>query len=426
MLCISLIIVVIVTSVGVSASGTPPRCPGKPNLIPIHTNPPQFLRNVTNGKLFLGGNGSDAFYIQHLYGSYYDMGYAHGDLFREIIPVGLNRFYDWVEGQIEEVLPWLPAYVAGLVADFGVPIALEWTWNNTKNFTHSRYIDEMNGIADGSGVSRQDIYNINMIAELIKAQCSIIGANGNATTFSLGGRLVHLRTLDGMGGPTMPIKDYSVVTVYHPSNESEARVANFGWVSFVGSVTGFGEFVGVGEKYWGSHNASVMSNFGEAWTFITRDILRSFSFDDALQTLRQSNRTCAIHLGIGSQTNEFVGAEVSSKEIIFFNDTSIDYPEHPVFPGIVYWDKYEQPTSSFCFSDLFTSQYGHIDATFLATTLAPMAETGDLHAAIFDYNSNVAFFANARKSNCTSGSLYSYNRQFTRLDMRALFEEKLY
>jgi hypothetical protein len=181
----------------------------------------------------------------------------------------------------------------------------------------------------------------------------------------------------------------------------------------------------VGEKYWGSHNESVMSNFGEAWTFVTRDLLLSTSYEDALQTLQKANRTCAIHLGIGSQSNKFAGVEVSASEVIFFNDSSINYPQHPMFPGIVYWDKHSQPTESYCFPDLFAEYYGSISAEVLATKIAPMAQTGDLHAAIFDYNEYIAYFANARKSNCSEGSLYSYNRQFTRLDMAALFKETL-
>ena len=420
-MCLLKTITLVVALLSAFALGAP-RCPGVENTIPVHTAPPVFITKVPNGKLFLGGNGTDAFYVQHLYGSYYDMGHAHGLLFRDIIPTGLNRFYDWVESQIEDSLPFLPAFIAGLIADFGVPVALEWTWNNTAPYTHPRYVEEMQGIADGAGVSRQDIFNINMIAELIKAQCSIIGANGDATRSSLGGRLVHLRTLDGMGGPTMPIKDYAVVTVYHP-NDGGPTVANFGWVSYVGSVTGFGQFVGIGEKYWGSHNASVMSLYGEAWTFVTRDVLLSRSFEDALTRLQQSNRTCAVHLGIGSQSNNFTGVEVAAKEIVYFNDTSIDYPEHPAFKGIIYWDKHSQPTTSYCFPDLFTMYYGNITAELLATKVAPLAQTGDLHAAIFDYNAYVAYFANARKSNTSDGSLYSYNRQFTRLDMAALFNE---
>lgn len=409
-----------------AAAAAAPRCPGAPNGFEVFEGAPVFLRRVVTGKAFIAGNGTDTFYIQHLYGTAYEMGLAHGQLFSLEIAVGINQFYDWIEGQIETALPFLPAYVAGLVADFGMPIALEWSWNNTKNFTHQRYVDEMDGIADGAGMARQDIYNVNMIAELIKAQCSIIGANGNATATSstLRGGLAHLRTLDGMGGSTMPIKDYAVVSVYHPSDGSPT-VAVFGWLSFAGCVTGFGEYIGIGEKFWGNHSSDIDRLHGQAWTFVTRDVLSATSFADAQKTLEAANRTCAVHLGIGSHDGQFAGVEVAAEQLTWFNDTSINYPEHPALSGLVYWDKYAQPTTSYCFPDLFREYYGHIDAEILATIVAPMAQTGSLHAAVFDYPNKVAYFANARKTNATDGIIDAYGRQYTRLNMAALFNETL-
>lgn len=410
------------------ASPATPRCNGTANTIPVHTADPVFVRQVPNGKLYQGGAGTDTFNVLHVYGSYYEMGFAHGTLFKDVIPTGLNRFYDWIAAQIEAKAPWVPAWLAGLVADFGVPIALEMTFSETLKFTHQKYLDEMAGIADGAGVELKHITNINMIAELIKAQCSVIGANANATQASLGGGLVHLRTLDGMGGSSMPIKDYAMVIVYHPAATlNEPAVAVFTWVSFVGAVTGFGEFVGIGEKFWGKPAPGSMSTQGEAWTFVTRDVLSSWSFDGAVSTLLNANRTCAIHLGIGGRKeNRFFGAKVDEGSFtLYTSQNQTVYAEHPRFDGIVYWDKYSQPTTSFCFADLFAARYGSIDAEYLALTVAPMGETGDLHAAIFDYQAGIAFFSNARKTYETSGSVYSYNRMFTRLNMTKLFAESL-
>ncbi len=420
------LLVVLLLSTLVNSLPASPRCPGAPNPFPVWTVDPTLIKKVPNGKLYLAGAGNDTFYVQHLYGSYYDMGFAHGQHFSDIIPLGLNRFYDWVEGQIESKAPWLPAWVAGIVADFGVPFLMELVWNNTKPFTPQRYVDEMTGIANGAGVAVQDIFNINMVAELIKAQCSIIGANKNATMNSLNGSLVHLRTLDGMGGSTMPIKDYATVTVYHPSPDlKQPSYANFAWASFVGTVTGFGEFVGVGEKFWGS-GAPFDKTHGEAWTFVTRDVLLTRTLEEAMSTLENAHRTCAVHLGIGARsTQQFRGVEMSGNSLTFFNDTSIPtYPQHPYFEGIVYWDKHSQPTPSYCFPDMFSMYYGNITAEILALQVAPYAETGSLHAAIFDYENQVAYFSNARKTYCSSGAIDAFARQYTRLDMGKLFKEQ--
>jgi hypothetical protein len=61
----------------------------------------------------------------------------------------------------------------------------------------------MRGVADGAGVPYSGVRNVNLVADFIKAQCTVVGANGPATP---AGGLVHMRTLDGMGGATMPIK----------------------------------------------------------------------------------------------------------------------------------------------------------------------------------------------------------------------------
>eukprot|EP00047_Mylnosiga_fluctuans_P010134 m.265448 g.265448 ORF g.265448 m.265448 type:complete len:431 (-) comp29675_c0_seq1:85-1377(-) len=404
------------------ASSTFPMCNGTVNEIPAHTDAPIFVRAVPNGRLYNGGGANDTFFVMHVYGTPYQMGYAHGQLFQKEIPLGLKQFYAWIADSIQQILPWLPPEIADLVVKYGAPIALEWSYNMTHPFTPSKYDEEMQGVADGAGVSVWDIRNINMIAELIRAQCSVIGANGPATRNTLDGTLLHLRTLDGMGGATAPMKDYALVTVYHPT--SGPAVANFGWVSFIGTVTGFSQTVGVGEKFWNNPPAHSMSAHGEAWTFITRDLLSAPSLDDALATLHSANRTCAVMLGLGDHaTNRFVGAQVAAHQYNLFNDTSINYPEHPIYPGIVYWDKYDQPSNNFCFMQLFAHYSGNLTAPLLATTVAPLAQTGDLHAAIFDYHNQIAYFANARKSSVTSGGLNSYDRQFTRLDMAALFAE---
>ena len=401
-------------------------CPGQPNAFPVWTGPPRFHMRIPNGEHYVAGNGTDTFNVLHLYGSYYDMGVAQGRLFASVIPTGINRLYDWIEQQVEQSVPWIPAWIAAIIADFGAPLAFEITFNQTKAFIPQKYLDEMKGIADGAGVPHQDIYNVNMIPETIKAQCSVIGANKAATANSPGvnGGLIHLRTLDGMGGYSMPIKDLATVAVYHPDNATgEATHANFAWISFVGTVTGFGDFVGVGEKFWDGQNETIESTAGEPWMFVTRDMLTKRSLSDAMNHLKNAKRTCAVRLGIGGRLeNKFYGAQVAAKAYELFNSsTDNDPPNHPAIKDIVYWDKHSQPSPSDCFPTLFKQYYGNISAERLALDVAPVAKTGDLHAAIFDYPNQIAFFSNARKTFATDGPLKAYDRQFTRLDMRKLF-----
>jgi hypothetical protein len=67
--------------------------PGPPNLHPIDNSAPVLNKTVENGKLFTVGSGEDAVDLLHLYGTPYEMGFAHGKLLKD----KLLAFYPQVE-----------------------------------------------------------------------------------------------------------------------------------------------------------------------------------------------------------------------------------------------------------------------------------------------------------------------------------------
>jgi isopenicillin-N N-acyltransferase like protein len=75
-------------------------------------------------------------------------------------------------------------------------------------------------------------------------------------------------------------------------------------------------------------------------------------------------------------------------------------------------------------SGLLGTYHGNLTIDTFAHVISPLGQTGDLHAAIFEPATSTAYFSNARKTYSTAGSLFAYDRQFTRLDMAALFAEK--
>jgi isopenicillin-N N-acyltransferase-like protein len=399
-------------------------CPGSPNPYPLNTNTPILQKTVPNGKRFIAGQGNDTFYVAHVYGTPTEMGTAYGLLFKNELPQQMNNFYKYIDMEVQKALPTLPQWLVDLIAEFGSMYLLELTWNGTKAFTHERYIQEMNAIADAAGISREQFKAINMFPEAIKAACTVVGANGPSTmNGTLRGGIAHLRGLDFGVHPT--IKDFPVVTVYHPSDGTPV-VANFGWLAFVGALTAMtNNVIGLGEKVWLKSPIWNGSVWGEAWTFVNRDILRARNISQAISVVDKAKRTCGIHLGIGdSTTNTFRGLEVNAKQVIVFNDTTIKpYPQHPDFPGIMYWDKYSQPSRSFCLSSQLRLQYGKINASWLVLHAGAMLQTGDIHSASFDYVNQKAYFANAKKTYDPNGPEQANARQFTELDMKAIFNE---
>lgn len=116
----------------------------------------------------------------------------------------------------------------------------------TRPFTPGRFIDEYAGISTGAGIPMRQLIEVNMIPEYTRAGCSILGAWGKATK---NGDLIHLRALDW--DVNNPINRYPTLIFYDLVEKGSKPFVNVGWAGFVGSLTGFGEFTGIGEKVRG-------------------------------------------------------------------------------------------------------------------------------------------------------------------------------
>jgi isopenicillin-N N-acyltransferase-like protein len=394
-------------------------CSGTNNSIPIWTAAPTFVSSVPNGKLYTAGSGNDTFAVLHLWGTPYQQGFAQGTLLKSVVQQLPGMLTSYIEEIAAKKVPWLPAAIIDLVVEFGAPYLLQMTWNNTKAYAPQRYIDEMQGIADAAGLDVKDIQNFNMFPEMTKAACTIVGATNKSTP---SGTIHHLRALDF--SVDCPMKNYPQVTVYH--DPAGPVTVNVGWTGMIGVLTGISNTtLGIGEKVWINHPKGADGVVGEPWMFILRDALGAPDMGAALSIMQNAKRTCAIHVGIGdSTTNTFHGIEMAANDFNVYSDTSLEWPGHPLIPGVFYWDKHAQPSSDPCLGDLLQQYYGRLDAQTLAVNVAATFKTGDFHAVTFDYDGKLAYVANAQKTYVTEGHLNAYNRQFTQLDLAALFAEQ--
>lgn len=70
---------------------------------------PQFVTNISNGLLFVADAGqTNSLRIAHLYGSAYEMGFAHGKLFHDDIIRFYSEFQDYVDEMIAPYVKNLP------------------------------------------------------------------------------------------------------------------------------------------------------------------------------------------------------------------------------------------------------------------------------------------------------------------------------
>jgi len=287
-------------------------CNGKPhpdaqeNNNTLDVAAPRYVRssiNATGGNatLYLAGTGDDVLSIVHLWGTPYQKGHAHGTLMKESMSSFVRRAYAYFESEFEQSLnssvPWIPPKMAKWVADVGLSVALDLTYDATKKFSGSYFFEEMQGMADATGLDFKMIRRVHMIGELTKGSCSMYGAWGDAT---LDGKTLQMRALDW--DTSGPFQDYPQVTVYHketasvvvvvPSPEemvataTEQSFANVGWTGWIGSITGMSEVntaiseIGVSfpDATFGKE-----SRFGVPFTFILRDILQfDRTLDDAM------------------------------------------------------------------------------------------------------------------------------------------------
>ena len=109
------------------------------------------------------------------------MGFAHGTLLKEQINTIVPQVQGYIEAQVEQNLQFLPKWLQDLIAEAGATAALEATYWLTEAYIEQRFLDEIRGISDASGVEYMELIRIHMLPELIQAGCSMFGAWGPAT-----------------------------------------------------------------------------------------------------------------------------------------------------------------------------------------------------------------------------------------------------
>jgi len=394
----------------------------------ISVDDPVLVNQTANGMLFLQNSVEPPLYITHVYGTPYEMGYAQGVLLKEQINQFIPDVFEYMYTEVEDYLGFLPYYLQEVVAEVGVDAALDMTYELTKPYTPDYYYEEMQGLADGSGVPYKQILQVHMLPELIKAHCSIIGAWGPAIS-GTSGSLYQLRALDW--STNGPFQAFPALTVYHPEEGNGHDFAILGWTGFIGALTGYSSAsVGICEKVWLSYNGTY-SRAGIPWMFVLRDILQyDTDIDSAINRLNKAERTCSIFVGLGDNSiNQARILEYSHDFVNVGDDKNFpEWDEHPSMDGVVYLDKHSQPSTDTCMGGLLETYYGDIDALKILQYIAPRQETGDMHVAVYDYAENYMYVSNASpvppNGNATQ-VVPAYNRPYIRLDMNQLFGTNL-
>jgi len=146
---------------------------GEPNLIPIDESQARLINKVENGTLYQIGSGEDQVWLIHVYGNTgYDFGYAYGTLLRDQIHKMVPRAWAHFEQEILDSLKdlKLPLWFEKLVADEGLPIALDVQNDLVKEYLDEEIYNEMRGIADAAQMDYKTLVRLHMLGEITRGR----------------------------------------------------------------------------------------------------------------------------------------------------------------------------------------------------------------------------------------------------------------
>jgi hypothetical protein len=388
----------------------------------------------------------------HLYGNATERGFAHGELLAPtIIDFVEKQLPQYYKEEISELdLSGLPKWLQDLIKNAGkaasgtiAKVALGYILKTQRKYLESSkaYVfPEMEAIANGvcsklpnsdtcknGGVKHlvDTIEQVNMLPELIRMQCSMMGAWGKSTA---AGKLLQLRTLDFGGGP---FGNHTMLVVSHPGGSEATNSGNafatVGFPAFVGAVTGFSEHIGLCEKVdditppkpkiKGSYN-------GQADSFVIRDIIEfAQTKEHAISIAQNAHRTWPIWLGIGDYASqEFNAMEYTQEVVNVYDDKNLPTATNQTyFEGVAYIDKHPQPSPHADMPDLVKEYYGKMTAKNIVQNFPRLMESGDVHIALYDFGEKQAYVAVGTTNSTGSFVRKAYSSPFIQFDMESLW-----
>lgn len=314
--------------------------------------------------------------VLHVKGTPYEMGYQQGALLKDDIRELVRFLFDVKAKELK-------IDVAGLKLKPDPKAIIAAIATIQKPFVPERYFEEMQGVADGAGMSLQDIVTANFIPELF--HCSGFAISGSATK---DGELYHGRILDY--GCDWRLQDHAVVTVAEPVGK--IPFVNVTYAGFIGSVTGMnakqisiGEMGGGGRGHWA----------GVPMALLVRMALEEAEdLDQAIAVFRDHPRTCEYYYVIADgETGQGVGMEASWNT---FGTVSMG-GVHPKLPHAVKdavllsaGTRYEELVRR------VKAGHGQFDAESARDLMSrPVAMQSNLHSVLFETRTTRLWVANA-------------------------------
>jgi len=348
---------------------------------------PPFDRTLSHtGSVETVGTGADAITVLYLTGTPYEMGFQHGQLLASQIRETIR---DVEKGELR-LLPKVirnAAWLSGREKQDIINELLDRAWAQLRPYTPRADLEEMAGLAAGSGISLRVLHRMHAIPELGETSCSGMVAFGAATRYQ---HVYQLRILDY--GANFGLHQRPLITVYRPTGGQP--FINIGWIGFVGVVSGMNRS-GVGLSEMGFGNPPGETLRGISMPFLLKNVLRhANSAPEGAALIRAAPRTNSYIYFLGDRAGNAVGLITSAQrcEVHAANELeTLAVGKHrlPQYKDIVYAGHYDQKQATLT---------GQLQGTFDLATLQDLARQiamkSNLHTVIYDLTADKFWVAN--------------------------------
>ena len=329
------------------------------------------------------GVGADSINVLYVGGTPYEIGYWHGYLLSAQCKHNRDTMLASAYTELDR---------ATLLA----------MWAMMEPYVSDELKQEMQGLADGSGIPMEDVYVMHTIPDASEFHCSAFNAFGPATA---NGHMLQMRILDW--SIDTGIQDNPLIIVADPVGGH--RYANISFCGFIGSIAGMST-AGIGVSEMGDdfdYNNETLS--GIPMPFLLRNVIaHATSLEEAIQMMQSAHRTSSLWYVVGDA--EAQDARTFQTSPVMFNTWG---------PGEMP-DPYE-PLANVCYIGHYMDRLypdlrdnlGNLTPEIAIAITRHNAMSSNLLDAVYDLTSSEIWVAYAEGLEAAS------KRTFTYLDVKA-------
>lgn len=344
------------------------------------------------------GEGEDQIEVIVVSGTPYEMGYELGKHLKDKARQTMQKYMDAALKEGGKLIS---------------PEILLQSWKANEPFMDHRFLEEMKGFSEGSGIDLEMLEEAHAIPFIAPYSCSGVDVWGKA---SASGDLYQIRNLDY--STDAGLQDYPVVVVYKPT-EGIAH-ANITFAGSLGSHTGINaESIVLGEKGESPAREIPYDLNGKHFTILFRQILYDAkTLQDAENMIENSPLIKRYYLFVGdgklkehAAVKYLVSTPDSVKLHKWADDDSTDIHVPKVFNDVTYYTMNNDSASNF-----LNTHYGHIEAPEMVQLSKLVAGGGNLVDVVYDATTKEIWVAYATDTEKAA------KRSFVHIDLKKYFD----